>query len=128
MTAGKIGRSFRSLDGSEKVEDGGFKKAAVEVNVSRLICESRGGAAGGPHSWSVVPLVRAGVAGWQAGKYALLTEGETGLSGSSASIQMTVGCVDDVVDYTKASRASGLVLKKRAAGRMRMGMGWENGR
>lgn len=31
----------RSLDGFGTVEDGGFKKAAVEVNVSRLICESR---------------------------------------------------------------------------------------
>lgn len=41
-------RAFgRSLDGSGKVEVGGFKKAVVEVNVSRLICESRGGAAGG---------------------------------------------------------------------------------
>lgn len=115
MTVSKIGRSFRSLDGSEKVEDGGFKRAAVEVNVSRLICESRGGAAGGPLSWSMIPLVRAGVAGWQTGKYALLTEGETGSTGSSASIQMTVGCVD-VVDYTKASRVSRLVVEEKGGG------------
>lgn len=47
MTVGVIGRSVRSLDGSGKVEVGGFKKAVFEGNVSRLICESRGGAAGG---------------------------------------------------------------------------------
>lgn len=47
VTAGEIGRSVGSLDGLGKVEDGGFKKAVVEENVSRLICESRGGAAGG---------------------------------------------------------------------------------
>lgn len=40
-------------------------------------------------------------------------------------MQMTVGCADDVVDYTK-SKVSRLVLRKRAAGRMVMGMG--NGR
>lgn len=53
-----------------------------------------------------------------------LTEGETGSTGSSASIQMIVGCVDDVVDYTKGSKVSRLVLRKRAAGRMVM----ENGK
>lgn len=47
VTAGEIGRSVGSLDGFGKVEDGGFKKTVVEVNVSRLICQSRGGAAGG---------------------------------------------------------------------------------
>lgn len=60
----------RSLDGSGKVEVGGFKKAVVEVNVSRLICESRGGAAGATLSWLMIPLGRAGVAEWQAGRCA----------------------------------------------------------
>lgn len=60
----------------------------------------------------MIPLVRAGVAEWQAGEYALSTEGETGSTGSSASIQMIVGCVDDVVDYTK-SKGSRLVLRKK---------------
>lgn len=118
-----IGGSFGRSTGLGRSRMGGFKKAVVEGNASRLICESRRGAAGG-HSL-VIPLGRAGVAGRE---ICLVAEDETGSTGSSASIQMIVGCVDDVVDYTKGSKVSRLVLRKRAAGRMGMETGWEDGR
>lgn len=83
----------RSLDGFGTVEDGGFKKATVEVNVSRLICESREEAQRGA---TLLVVISSGACGRRrlAGgrEICLARDGETGSTGSSASIQMIVGC------------------------------------